>query len=103
MYMPDCIKATIDVLKVPSKLLKQRTYNIAACSFTPKELANEVKKYIPDLEVTYNPDFRQKIADTWPKRLDDTNARRDWGWKEEYGLEKMAEDMVEKVKILLGK
>jgi len=102
MYMPDCIKATIDILKAPSKKLKQRTYNIAACSFTPKELTAELKEHIPDLEVTYQPDFRQKIAETWPKRLDDTNARRDWGWKEEYGIKEMTADMVVKVRELLG-
>jgi len=98
MYMPDCIKATVDILKAPNELLKQRTYNIAAFSFTPKELADEIKVHLPNLEVTYNPDFRQVIADSWPKRLDDTNARRDWGWKEEYGLPEMTIDMIKKVK-----
>lgn len=95
MYMPDCIRATVEMLKAPSKTLKQRTYNIAAFSFTPKELENEVKKYIPHLNVTYKPDFRQKIAETWPRRLDDTNARKDWNWKEDYDLPAMTKAMIE--------
>ena len=101
MYMPDCIKGTIDMLKAPSDSLKQRTYNIGAFSITPKDLEVELRKHIPHLEVTYKPDFRQAIADSWPKRLDDTHARQDWQWKEAYSLSDMTEDMIEKLRPLI--
>ena len=68
-----------------------------------KELAEEVKKHIPEFECTYEPDFRQKIADSWPKSIDDSDARKDWGWKHEYDLAKMTEDMLDKLKVKLGK
>merc|ERR1712137_334491 len=98
MYMPDCIKATVDILSAPPESLKQQTYNIAAFSFTPAQLVEEVRKFIPHLEVTYEPDFRQQIADTCPKRLDDTFARQHWNWKPDYDLPSMTYDMYEKLK-----
>merc|ERR1712130_50070 len=101
MYMPDCIKGTIDILKAPSHLLKQQTYNIASFSITPKDLEEELRKHIPNLEVTYKPDFRQQIADSWPKRLDDTNARNDWNWKESYSLSDMTADMITKLRPMI--
>lgn len=97
MYLPDCLKATIDMMEAPASDLKQRTYNVNAMSFTPQQLANEIKKHFPKFEIVYEPDFRQKIADTWPAKLDDENARRDWHWKEDYGIERMVEDMLRRL------
>ncbi|MBC7641848.1 MAG: NAD-dependent epimerase, partial [Flavobacterium sp.] len=71
------------------------SYNLAAMSFTPTEIAAEIKKYIPELEVTYKPDFRQKIADSWPASIDDSRAREDWGWQHHFDLENMTEVMLE--------
>jgi threonine 3-dehydrogenase len=100
MYMPDCIKATIDfIFRVDqNKLTKQRTYNVTSFSFTPRELENAIKKYIPNFTVTYNPDFRQGIAESWPRVFDDSNARKDWGWHETYGLDAMVKDMIDNLK-----
>ncbi|KAF9436273.1 hypothetical protein BGZ76_004426 [Entomortierella beljakovae] len=100
MYLTDCIKGTVDHLIYPGKL-PQAVYNIAAVSFTPEELAAEIRKYIPNFTISYpdatNPDFRQAIADSWPATLDDSLARRDFGWKEEYGLENMVKLMLDKI------
>jgi nucleoside-diphosphate-sugar epimerase len=94
MYMPDAIKATIDLMHAPSEKLSARYgYNIAGMSFSPKEIAAEVKKYFPAFEITYMPDHRQQIADSWPHSIDDTYAKMEWGWKAEYDLEKMTNDM----------
>jgi nucleoside-diphosphate-sugar epimerase len=104
MYMPDCIKGTIDIMEADSSKIKVRTsYNFAGISFSAKELAEEVKKHIPEFEASYEPDFRQKIADSWPKTIDDSDARADWGWKHEYDLARMTEDMLQKLKVKLGK
>lgn len=94
MYMPDCIRATVTLLEADPKSLKQRTYNVSAMSFTPAEEAEAIKKYFPNFEIEYQPDFRQAIAASWPKRLDDTRAREDWGWKEDYDLDAMTKDML---------
>lgn len=99
MYMDDAIQATIDIMKAPENQIKIRSsYNLAAISFTPTEIAAEIKKHIPDFEVTYNPDFRQKIADSWPASIDDAAARKDWGWKHQFDLESMTVDMLEHLK-----
>ena len=99
MYMPDAIKGTIDVMEADSSKIKVRTsYNFAGISFSAKQLAEEVKKHIPEFEASYEPDFRQKIADSWPKSIDDSDARADWSWKHEYDLEKMTADMLEKLR-----
>ena len=104
MYMPDCIKGTMDIMEADASKIKIRTsYNFAGISFSPKEIVDEVKKFVPELEVTYAPDFRQKIADSWPKTIDDSDARKDWGWKHEYDLVKMTADMYEKLKARLSK
>ncbi len=96
MYMPDAIKATIELMEAPEEKIKIRTsYNISGMSFSPKEIAAEIKKHIPEFTITYNPDYRQKIANSWPQSIDDSVARRDWGWKEDYGLEQMTKDMFE--------
>jgi len=87
MYMPDCIKAAINIMEADSSRIKCRTsYNVAAMSFSVGELVSEIKKYIPDFLCEYKPDFRQEIADSWPMSIDDSAARRDWGWKPTYEL-----------------
>jgi len=104
MYMPDAIKATIDLMEADGSKVKIRTsYNLAAISFSPAEIYAEIKKHIPGFKIKYVPDFRQKIADSWPKSIDDSMARRDWNWKHNYDLPKMTLDMLEKLKTKLGK
>jgi nucleoside-diphosphate-sugar epimerase len=99
MYMPDCIKATLDLAEADFEKLKHHSdFNVGAFSFTAGELAAEIKKHIPDFEVAYEPDFRQKIADSWPRSLDDTAARNEWGWEPEYDLGSMTKDMLEKLR-----
>lgn len=98
MYMPDCIKATINLMEADVKNLRRHAdYNIGAVSFSPKELATAVKHIIPDFEMTYNPDYRQKIAESWPQVINDSFAREDWNWDHEFGLEAIAKDMVDKL------
>ncbi|MEM4247827.1 MAG: L-threonine 3-dehydrogenase [Candidatus Nanoarchaeia archaeon] len=102
MYMPDAIKATIDLMEADSSKIKIRTsYNLAAISFSPEDIYREIKRHIPAFKITYVPDFRQKIADSWPKSIDDSKARQDWGWKHEYDLPKITEDMLEKLRAKL--
>ncbi|XP_065691629.1 L-threonine 3-dehydrogenase, mitochondrial [Patagioenas fasciata] len=94
MYIDDCLKATLEVMEAPSETLSMRTYNISAMSFTPEELAQEVQKHVPELQVTYKvDDVRQAIADSWPMNFDDRNARRDWGWKHDYDLPELVTTM----------
>ena len=96
MYMPDAIRATIELMEADKSKISIRTsYNISGMSFSPKEIAAEIKKHIPDFLISYKPDYRQPIADSWPQSIDDTVARKDWGWKEEFALEAMAKDMLE--------
>jgi len=98
MYMPDCIKGTIQLMEADFSKLKHHTdFNLTAMSFSARELSEEIKKYIPDFECEYKPDFRQKIADSWPRSIDDSAAREEWGWKPDYDLEKMVKDMIEKL------
>ncbi|HHW58616.1 MAG: NAD-dependent epimerase/dehydratase family protein [Bacteroidales bacterium] len=95
MYMADCIKATIMLLEADINNLKHHSgFNVTAMSFTPEELANEIKKYIPDFKIDYNPDFRQAIADSWPQSIDDSCAREEWGWQPDYDLAKMTKEML---------
>jgi nucleoside-diphosphate-sugar epimerase len=99
MYMPDAIRATIELMEAPAEQVKIRSsYNLAGVSFTPKQIAEKVSKHIPNFEMSYKPDFRQKIADSWPSSIDDTHAQNDWGWKLEYDLEKMTSDMMKNLK-----
>lgn len=125
MYMPDCLKATLvypcssfdfphavgvgiylfvfvrvlqDLIEADNAKLTQRVYNVTAMSFTPKEVAASIAKVIPGFTCTYKPDFRQKIADTWPRSLDDSKARADWGWNPDYDLDKMTVDMLANLK-----
>ncbi|MHA2365825.1 MAG: NAD-dependent epimerase/dehydratase family protein [Candidatus Hodarchaeales archaeon] len=102
MYMPDCLKSTISILEAKNEKLTQRVYNVTAMSFTPQDLANAIKKLIPDFKITYKSDYRQKIAETWPLSIDDSKAREDWGWKPEYDLNAMTTDMIEKLNIKLN-
>jgi nucleoside-diphosphate-sugar epimerase len=96
MYMPDAIRATIELMEADASKISVRTsYNISGMSFSPKEIAAEIKNHIPDFSISYKPDYRQAIADSWPQSIDDTVARNDWGWKEEFALERMVEDMLE--------
>jgi len=96
MYMDDAIKATIKIMEAPAENIKIRSsYNLAGMSFTPKEIAAEIKKHIPGFTISYNPDFRQKIADSWPASIDDSSARKDWGWKHDYDLGNTTEVMLE--------
>ncbi len=96
MYMPDAIRATIELMEADAGKISVRTsYNIAAISFSPGEIAAEIKKHIPDFIMAYNPDYRQSIADSWPQSIDDSVARNDWGWKHEYDLPRIAADMLD--------
>jgi nucleoside-diphosphate-sugar epimerase len=95
MYMPDAIKATIDIMQAPADQIKIRgSYNLAGISFDPEEIAAEIRKHIPNFTITYKVDFRQEIADSWPKSIDDTEAQQHWGWKLKYDLGAMTEDML---------
>lgn len=99
MYMPDAIRATIELMEADSKKISIRTsYNVAAISFSPNEIASEIKKHIPDFFINYKPDYRQYIADSWPQSIDDSVARKDWGWNHKYDLEKITEDMIENLR-----
>jgi len=99
MYMSDAIRATIELMESPVEKVKIRSsYNLAGVSFTPKEIAAEVSKHIPNFEISYNPDFRQTIADSWPSSIDDSHAQKDWGWELKYDLEKMTSDMMRNLK-----
>ena len=102
MYMPDAIRATIELMEAPATKINIRTsYNISGMSFSPKEIASEIKKHIPEFTISYKPDYRQQIANSWPQSIDDSVARNDWGWKEEFDLGKMTKDMLENLKASL--
>jgi nucleoside-diphosphate-sugar epimerase len=98
MYMPDCLKATIDLMNADFKTLKHHCdFNVGSMSFTVGDLAASIKKYIPEFQISYEPDFRQAIADSWPNSVDDTAARKEWGWAPSYDLDSMTRDMLEKI------
>jgi nucleoside-diphosphate-sugar epimerase len=99
MYMDDAIAATIKIMQSPKEKIKIRSsYNLAAMSFTPTEIAEEIKKYIPEFTITYHPDFRQKIADSWPASIDDSAAREDWNWSHQFDISSMTKDMLDHLK-----
>lgn len=99
MYMDDAIKATIGIMQAPSEQIKIRSsYNLAAMSFTPKQIGEEIKKHYPNFELRYDPDFRQKIADSWPASIDDSSARADWGWSNDFDMTSMTETMFKNLK-----
>lgn len=94
MYMPDCLKATLMLMNADPSRLRFRIYNVTGMSFSAAELAEEIKKHVPNFRVEYKPDFRQAIADSWPRTIDDSAAREDWGWQPDYDLPKMVEAML---------
>ena len=95
MYMEDAIRATIEIMEAPKESIKIRSsYNLAGISFSPKEIAKSIQEHLSDFEISYAPDFRQKIAESWPSSIDDTEAQKDWNWKLEYDLETMSADML---------
>ncbi|NSW44323.1 MAG: NAD-dependent epimerase/dehydratase family protein [Bacteroidales bacterium] len=99
MYMPDCLKATIDLFHADfNKLEHHNDFNLAAFSFTPKMLSDNIKKYMPHFTITYEPDFRQAIADSWPRSIDDSCARKEWGWQPNYDMDAMVKDMLQVLK-----
>jgi nucleoside-diphosphate-sugar epimerase len=99
MYMPDAIRATIELMEAPAEKISIRTsYNISSMSFSPQGIAAEIKKHIPDFTISYKPDYRQAIANSWPQSIDDTVARKDWDWKQEYDLDKMTADMLDNLR-----
>jgi nucleoside-diphosphate-sugar epimerase len=96
MYMPDAIRATIELMEAPIEKISIRTsYNISGVSFSPKEIAAEIKKHLPDFTISYEPDYRQAIAQSWPQSIDDSVARNDWGWKPKYDLESLVKEMID--------
>jgi nucleoside-diphosphate-sugar epimerase len=98
MYMPDAIRATIEMMEAPAEKIKVRTsYNISAMSFSPIEIATEIQKHIPSFKIDFKPDFRQTIAESWPQSIDDTHARNDWGWRHDYDLPRMTTDMLQNI------
>lgn len=104
LYMDDAIDATIKLMNAKSEDLSVRTsYNLGGLSFTPSELAEEIKKVIPDFSIDYGPDFRQQIADSWPSSIDDSVAKKDWGLSYQFGIDKMTEDMIKNLEIKLKK
>ena len=95
MHMEDAIRATIEIMHVPSEQIKIRgSYNLAGISFTPEQIALEIKKHIPDFTISYNPDFRQAIADSWPKSINEDRAKEDWDWSSKYDLSSLVENML---------
>jgi len=99
MYIADAIRGTIELMEAPAEKISIRTsYNLSGMSFSPKEIAASIKKYIPGFTISYKPDYRQQIANSWPQSIDDTVARNDWGWKNEYDLDKMTKEMLDNLK-----
>ncbi len=99
MYMPDAIRATLELMEAPQEKIKVRTsYNVSAMSFSPEEIAAEIKAHFPEFSITYKPDYRQEIADSWPQSIDDIVAREEWGWKESFTLKETVNDMFKHLK-----
>lgn len=95
MYMPDAVKATLELMEAPEKNIKLRTsYNISGFSFTPDVLADAIRKHIPEFRISYDPDYRDGIAKSWPSSIDDSMAREHWGWKPDFTIDSMVEDML---------
>lgn len=100
LYMDDAIRATIELMEAPAKQITVRTsYNLAGMSFSPAEVAAEINRHIPEFSISYAPDFRQKIADSWPNSIEDSQARTDWHWKPNYDLAAMTRDMLENLRL----
>ncbi|MBB3120005.1 NAD-dependent epimerase/dehydratase family protein [Pseudoduganella violacea] len=104
IYMPDAIRATIELMDAPASQIKVRSsYNVAGVSFNPEQLAAAISAKLPEFKISYKPDSRQAIADTWPKSLDDATATADWGWKASIGIEEMVKDMLANIDVSLSK
>lgn len=102
MYMPDAIRATVELMEAASENVKVRSsYNVGAVSFSPKEIAAAIQKHVARFSITYNPDFRQKIADSWPNSIDDSQATKDWNWKPKYTLPELVKDMLANIPITI--
>lgn len=100
MYMPDALRATIELMEAPKeKITIHTSYNISGMSFSPGEIAGEIKKHIPGFTISYSPDYRQKIANSWPQSIDDSVAANDWGWKPEYDLSEMTKEMLDNLQL----
>jgi nucleoside-diphosphate-sugar epimerase len=98
MMMEDAIRATISIMEAPSSAIRERGgYNIAGCSFTPSELSSIIQRSIPSFTISYTPDFRQAIADSWPASIDDSAAHNDWGWQREFDTEKLCATMLSEI------
>ncbi len=103
IYMPDAIRATIELMETPADRIRIRSaYNVAGLSFSPRELTQAIRQYVPEFDISYQPDHRQAIADSWPHSLDDTCARADWGWHAGIGLQQLVEDMLANIKASSG-
>ncbi|GHE59685.1 L-threonine 3-dehydrogenase [Roseivirga thermotolerans] len=103
MYMPDAIKATIGLMEAPAEHVKVRSsYNVSAFSFTPAQLADSIRKFIPEFAIQYAPDFRQKIADSWPNSIDDSAARADWNWQPDFNIDEMSKDILDNLPSYFG-
>jgi nucleoside-diphosphate-sugar epimerase len=99
MYMPDAIRATIELMEAPADRINVRTsYNLSAMSFSPEEIGTEIAKHVHGFSMGYMPDYRQSIAESWPRSIDDSVARADWGWKHEYDLPRMTTDMLQNLR-----
>ncbi len=99
MYMHDAIRATIELMEAPGDKISVRSaYNLSGMSFSPKEISAAIRQHIPDFSISYEPDYRQEIANSWPQSIDDSEATKDWGWKPQYDLAKMTEDMLKNLK-----
>ena len=105
MYMPDALRAAIEIMEAdPTKLVHRNSFNIASMSFEPDTIYQQIRKYLPDIEMEYQVDpLRQAIAESWPNSLDDTCAREEWGWQPEYDLDAMTKDMLAKLKERFGR
>jgi nucleoside-diphosphate-sugar epimerase len=98
MYMPDALRATIELMNAPADAVRQRgSYNLAGVSFTPERIAASIRRRLPGFEIDYAPDFRQAIAASWPQRIDDSAAQADWGWTLRYDLDAMVDDMLQEL------
>lgn len=103
MHMNDAIRATMEIMEAPADKVKIRSsYNVAGLSFSPKELASEIQKHIPDFKMSYESDYRQAIADSWPKSIDDSEAKTDWNWKSSFNLQELTSDMLTNIKTLVN-
>jgi nucleoside-diphosphate-sugar epimerase len=99
MYMPDALQATLDLMHAPASQISIRSsYNLSAMSFSPAEIAASIRQYVPDFAVSYAPDYRQQIAESWPQSIDDSAARQDWNWKPQYDLDAMTVDMLKNLR-----